>query len=164
MVRRWFSITALLAVAVLVLAVDAIQGRERRFGRRARNRSDANVTSAPGPYYTEWVPADSQTDGRRMDYYDPSGQGMSARARPVLLEVRVPANAEILIDGATTMQKGAVRLFISPPIEPGHYAYKIEAKWMDQGSERKQTKTVDVHAGQLVRVDLTKATQEKEEK
>jgi len=160
MVRRWFSITAVLAVAVLMMVADASQGRERRLGRRLRERrSDANVTyvrteEAP-------VPADADTGGRRMDY--PPDSAMSARTRSVLLEVRVPANAEVWIEGTKTLQKGVVRQFISPPIEPGRdYSYKIEAKWMDKGSEQTQSRTLVVRPGELKRVDITKMAEEKQ--
>jgi uncharacterized protein (TIGR03000 family) len=96
-----------------------------------------------------------------MDY--PPDSAMSARTRSVLLEVRVPANAEVWIEGTKTLQKGAVRQFISPPIEPGRdYSYKIEAKWMDKGSEQTQSRTLVVRAGQLTRIDLTKMAEEKQ--
>ena len=45
MVRHWFSLTAVLAVAVLIVVTDASQSRERRLlGRRAR-RNDAELAS-----------------------------------------------------------------------------------------------------------------------
>ncbi|HLJ94383.1 MAG TPA: TIGR03000 domain-containing protein [Gemmataceae bacterium] len=164
MVRRWFSVLAVLAVAVLMLAADSSQGRQRRLGRRFRNSSETYVpyvqgmpTNAPG----EGMAADMQSEGRRADYYEPGTQGMSSRARPVRLEVRVPADAQVWIDGTKTQQKGTVRQFISPPIEPGRqYSYKIEAKWMDKGNERTRTQTLAVRPGELQRVDLTKAMEE----
>jgi uncharacterized protein (TIGR03000 family) len=161
MVRRWFSITALLAVAVLVIAADASQGQERRLGRRLRNRrGNANVTYVQSNAQ-ESMPADTETGVRRANY--PPEPGMSARPRSVLLEVRVPADAEIWIEGTKTLQKGAVRQFVSPPIEPGReYAYKIEVKWMDKGSEHSQSRTLVVHPGERKRVDLTKMAEEKQ--
>jgi uncharacterized protein (TIGR03000 family) len=162
MVRRWFSITAVLAIAVLMMAADASQGRERRWGRRAR-RSDSYVSSVPVAYTSsteQGVAADMQTDGRVAGYYEP---GRGGRARPVLLEVHVPAEAEIWIDGEKTVQKGAVRQYISPPIEPGRqYTYEIKVKWMDKDGERSQTRAVAVRAGDRRMVDLTKLAEEKQ--
>ncbi len=95
--------------------------------------------------------------------YPPERLGSPRGARSVLLEVRVPADAEVMIDGAKTVTKGPVRQFISPPIEPGrNYTYKIEAKWMENGQERTQTRTVEVKPGQLVRLDLTRSSEEKQ--
>lgn len=161
MVRRWFSVLAVLAVAILMLAADSSQGRQRRLGRRFRNSSDTYVQGMPSNAPGEGMAADMQSDGRRADYYEPGTQGMSSRARPVRLEVRVPADAQVWIDGTKTQQKGTVRQFISPPVEPGRqYSYKIEAKWMDNGNERTRTQTLAVRAGELQRVDLTKAMEE----
>jgi len=152
MVSRWFSVTVMLAMAVLVMVADASQARERRLlGRRARNRGEVVYA----PVYTEEGVVAADRGGRRA-FYPPNGQ-------PVLLEVRVAPEAELWIDGTKTMQKGAVRQFISPPIEPArHYAYKIEAKWMENGSQQTRTATKDVHAGQRVMVDLTKPAETKQ--
>jgi uncharacterized protein (TIGR03000 family) len=173
MVRHWFSVSAVLAVAVLVIMTDASQSRERRLGRRFRGYSDGSVYSAPvgsdvASYDAAGNPmpgssqegalAGTQTDGRRA-LYPPDSEGM--RSRSVLLEVRVPAGAEIWIEGAKTLQKGVVRQFISPPLEPDRqFTYEIKAKWLDNGQERTQTRNVNVRAGQRVRVDLMRPVQE----
>jgi uncharacterized protein (TIGR03000 family) len=172
MVRHWFSLIAVLAVAVLVVATDASQSRERRLGRRFRRSSDSYVEQVSGPYYYDsagrlvsgstegGAVAGTQTGGRSA-MYPPDGQAM--RPLPVRLEVRVPANAEIWIDGAKTVQSGALREFISPPIEPGrNYAYELKVKWMENGAEREQVRNVAVRPGQLVRVDLTQPSEARE--
>jgi uncharacterized protein (TIGR03000 family) len=187
MVRHWFSLTAVLAVAVLIVAADASPGqlRERRQNRRARRNgtvSEVSYVQQPlrGPYYMDpsgrlvdsmgrpvvapvdqGLYADTQADGRGANY-PPDMAGAQRGARPVLLEVRVPANAEIWIDGAKTNQTGSFRQFVSPPIEPGRpYTYKVEAKWMDNGQERKRTEDVNVRPGQVVRLDLTRPSEDR---
>jgi uncharacterized protein (TIGR03000 family) len=91
------------------------------------------------------------TQERRSQYFSPEMSGNQAR-----LEVRAPANADLLIEGQATMQKGTLRHFVSPPIEPGRsFTYELTAKWMENGRPVTRTKTVDVRAGQLVQVDLT---------
>jgi uncharacterized protein (TIGR03000 family) len=172
MVRHWFSLAAVLAVAVLIVATDASQSRERRFGRRARRNSNANVEQVSAPYYydsagrlvsgsMEQTAMAGTQSASRTALYPPEGQPM--RAQPVRLEVRVPANAEIWIDGARTMQNGPVREFISPPIEPGRsYAYELKMKWTENGAERERVRNVSVRPGQLVRVDLTQASEASE--
>ena len=175
MVRHWFSVTAVLAVAVLVIAADASQGslRDRRMNRRARRNSNGVVYAQPysGPNYMtssgqfveEGAVAQTDNEGRLSMYPPAERLGSPQGARSVLLELRVPANAEVLIDGAKTTTRGPVRQFISPPIEPGRdYTYKIEAKWMENGQERKRTEEVKVRPGQLVRRDLTRPGEEKQ--
>jgi uncharacterized protein (TIGR03000 family) len=187
MVRHWFSLTAVLAVAVLVIAADASPGqlRQRRQNRRARRNNTVNNLSngqaLSGPYYIDSSGrlVDStgslassfveegvgQTpNGGRLSMYPPERLGSPRGARSVRLEVRVAPDAEVLIDGAKTTTRGPVRQFISPPIEPRQspYTYQIQAKWMENGQERTQTRTVDVQPGQLVRLDLTRPSEERQ--
>jgi uncharacterized protein (TIGR03000 family) len=159
MVRRWFSISAMLSVAVLMIAADASQARERRLGRRLRERR-GDVVYADS-YTQEGMPVTTVERGGRRAYYPPDG--VAPRGRQVLLDVRVPPNAEVLIDGTKTTTTGPVRQFISPPIEPGReYKYKVEAKWMDNGNERTQTRELVVRPGERKMVDLTKMSAEKQ--
>ena len=56
MVRHWFSLTIVMALAVLAVAVDDSQGRERRLGRRRRDNTVTYVRNGPalsGPYYMD---------------------------------------------------------------------------------------------------------------
>jgi uncharacterized protein (TIGR03000 family) len=196
MVRHWFSLCAVLAVATLMVTSDASQARERRLfrrwrgdnafmtstqttetvmvrerrlGRRFRTYSYAEesmVSSVPtyGPVVRERrlgrrfrsypepiVTAPPQMEARRSLYEPP------AQPTPAYLTLRVPAQAEISFDGEKTMQKGALRRYISPPVNPsGMYTYEIKAKWMQDGQERVVTRNVDVRAGEQLQVDLTR--------
>jgi uncharacterized protein (TIGR03000 family) len=108
----------------------------------------------------EGARAGTQTGVRRANY-PPDTEGM--RSPAVLLEVRVPADAEIWIEGAKTMQRGVVRQFISPPLEPDRdFTYEIKAIWWVNGQERTETRNVNVRAGNVVRVDLSRPAQEKQ--
>jgi uncharacterized protein (TIGR03000 family) len=188
MVRQWFSISAVLATAALMIACDASQARERRFRRWRGNYDNSTVmTSTQGSPGTEVTQATEPTQptesvavrqrrfGRRYTtypatqtatvsgtdtrqaFYPPAG-----RESPVLLTLRVPAQAEILFDGEKTMQKGALRTFISPPLSPdGKYAYEIKANWTEDGQPRSDTRKVDVRAGQNLTVDFTKPVADK---
>jgi uncharacterized protein (TIGR03000 family) len=71
------------------------------------------------------------------------------------VDVRVPANAEVIFEGAKTTQRGSSRRFVSPPLTPGgNYSYDIEARWMENGRQVSRTRHVPVRAGQVVRVDF----------
>jgi uncharacterized protein (TIGR03000 family) len=146
MLRQWFSITAVLAGAAFLLAIDASQAQERRLGRRFR-----------GDYY-EYVPASPPSEFRSADSY---ASAAPMQPNQVALEVRVPADAEIFVDGAKTVQKGTLRRFVSPPIPPGpRYTYEIKAKWMEGGREVSQIRKLNVRAGDRLSVDLTRPATE----
>jgi uncharacterized protein (TIGR03000 family) len=69
----------------------------------------------------------------------------------VLINLAVPANAEISFDGQETVQKGGFRQFISPPLIPGQeYSYDIEVRWTEDGTESTQSRRITVHAGDVV--------------
>jgi uncharacterized protein (TIGR03000 family) len=67
---------------------------------------------------------------------------------PAEIEVRVPAGAEIWFSGEKTKQTGTVRLFRTPPLEPGtRYAYNVKARWTENGKEVERTLHVPITAG-----------------
>ena len=56
---------------------------------------------------------------------------------------------------AKTTQTGTNRLFTSPPLTPGtNYAYDVRAQWMDNGKPVDRTKSVAVHAGDQLDVNM----------
>lgn len=74
-----------------------------------------------------------------------------------LINVRVPdPNAEILVDGTKTTQRGTARQFASPALTPGpKFQYQIEARWMVDGKEVSQTRKVTIQAGDRINLDFT---------
>ena len=105
-------------------------------------------------------------------YYGPSadlrsGYGPSADLRPgsapvpatptnlAYLDVRVPPDAQVWVDGDPTTQTGGERSFVSPPLEPGRiFMYEIRARWLDNGEVVDLTKQVRIRAGDRVPVDF----------
>jgi uncharacterized protein (TIGR03000 family) len=66
--------------------------------------------------------------------------------------VRVPANAELWVDGSKTTSTGSVREFQSPPLTPGQYTYEFRAHWTENGRDITQTRKVAVSPGAHVAV------------
>ena len=63
-----------------------------------------------------------------------TGQGsrhsVSAIDNAAMMEIRVPANAEVWVEGDKTSQTGAVRHFVSPTLQTGKtFTYDIRARW-----------------------------------
>jgi uncharacterized protein (TIGR03000 family) len=78
-----------------------------------------------------------------------------ANPNQAMIEVRVPDNAQVWFDGDATQQRGADRLFSSPPLEPGkRYHYDVKARWHEGDRTVEKTRTVHVEAGKHVTVEF----------
>jgi uncharacterized protein (TIGR03000 family) len=78
-----------------------------------------------------------------------------APASTAQLNVSVPADAEVWVQGMKTSRTGTFRQFVSPPLEPGsNYTYEIRARWMQDGQVVDRTQTISVQAGASVNVDF----------
>lgn len=72
-----------------------------------------------------------------------------------VLRVRVPADAEVLVEGRRTVQRGAVRTFVSPPLAEGHhFFYDLLALWVEDGREVARRRKVAVFPGDRLTVDF----------
>jgi uncharacterized protein (TIGR03000 family) len=94
-----------------------------------------------------------------------TGAGFNQQKQPsqpksVLLRVVLPAeDAQLRIDGRPTLQrKGRIRLFSTPPLEPGmDYEYTLTATWEPNNyTTIARTRKVAVHVGGEILADLTK--------
>jgi uncharacterized protein (TIGR03000 family) len=75
-----------------------------------------------------------------------------------LIEVRVPAEAEIWFEGDKTSQTGSVRQFVTPPVTPGKmFTYDIRARWTGaDGKPVDLQRSVQFQAGQRLTVDFVR--------
>jgi len=84
-----------------------------------------------------------------------AGTGIVAQPA-AMVEVHVPANAQVWIEGDLTRQQGAVRVFKSPPLQIGKsFSYDVKARWMENGKPVEREKQVHVEAGELSVVNFT---------
>jgi uncharacterized protein (TIGR03000 family) len=85
--------------------------------------------------------------------------GAAATSNAAVVRVEVPdANAEVWFNGSKTRQKGTMREFESPPLEPGQdYTYKVRAHWTQDGRDFDQERTVHVQAGAQKEVDFRRS-------
>jgi uncharacterized protein (TIGR03000 family) len=95
---------------------------------------------------------------RQSNYPPPENtSAKSSNTGPAHLDVRVPADAELWVDGKKTTQTGTARTFSTPDLKPGQdYAYEMRADWQDRDRKITQTRRVTFHAGENVKVDFTK--------
>lgn len=76
------------------------------------------------------------------------------------MDIKLPPGAQLWFQGRLTRQKGSYRFFESPPLERGKtYAYQIRAVWTNEkGDKVERRRTVHIHAGDYVILDLSKPT------
>jgi uncharacterized protein (TIGR03000 family) len=71
------------------------------------------------------------------------------------IRVRVPPGAELWFDDTKMPQAGPVRQFRTPPLTPGKgYYYAVRARWITDGREDSQTRTVFVAPGDVIDLDF----------
>lgn len=77
--------------------------------------------------------------------------------KPARLEVKLPADATLTIDGKATKSVTALRSFETPALEINKvFSYTLEAKYTKDGEVVTVKKVVDVEAGATTKVDLNK--------
>ncbi len=81
------------------------------------------------------------------------------RARAALIDVFLPPQATLTFQGMATSETGGIRVFQSPPLEPGRtYSYDIRATWRsDDGRDVARTQRLTVSAGDHATVDFNRA-------
>jgi uncharacterized protein (TIGR03000 family) len=68
-------------------------------------------------------------------YYAPRAEYIVPRDA-ALIDMQLPANAEVWFSGEKTTQDGAARSFVTPALEQGHrYAYQIKVRWKDSNGK-----------------------------
>ncbi len=109
--------------------------------RPADESTDPTVPADPA------VPADPGAADGDMTYR-PTSDG-------IMLTVRVPANAKVLVNGLETTSGGEVRRYISRGLESGFaYKYEVQVIVIRDGKEVAETKSANVRAGQSVAMDF----------
>lgn len=74
------------------------------------------------------------------------------------VEVRVPADAELRLEGIRMSQPGTFRRFVTPPLMPGRgYRYDVTASWIANGQLVTQSQKIGIRAGERVTVDFPTA-------
>jgi uncharacterized protein (TIGR03000 family) len=115
------------------------------------------------PYYgtSVYVAAPAVTGSPNL-YANGSAAPSPAQAPPpdnaAHLQLAVPENAEVFVDGEKTNQTGSVREFVSPPLDRGSsYNYRISVRYTGaNGKPVNDTRTIHVRANDWFRIDFTR--------
>lgn len=102
---------------------------------------------APAYEYPNLMPLASELSQRNKDNATRS-VAPPVQADTAEFTIRVPADAEVWIEGVHMTQQGAERHFVSPKLTPGMaYNYEVRASWYDNGKAVNETQRFTVHAG-----------------
>jgi uncharacterized protein (TIGR03000 family) len=75
------------------------------------------------------------------------------------IDVHVPANARVWVDGVQTKQTGPTRRFVTPTLTPGvTYQYEIRAAWNEGGKEVSRMQHLTFQAGDSPSVTFVAAS------
>ena len=120
---------------------------------------------APSYYgYDSSYPSD-YSYGYAPDYsldYSAPAYGYSDDRQPVppvdnraYFRVLVPADAQLWFENQPTTETGSVRIFNSPPLQPGHsYTYDVRAQWRQGSQTVTRHRQVEISPGDRISVDF----------
>lgn len=118
-----------------------------------------------GDGYVPSYPATPPITDQRS-YYPPQQPAAPAPTAPApvtsataTIDLYVPANAEVWLNGQRTNQTGTVRRFVTPPLNPNaHSSYDLRVRYTGQdGKEVDETRHVAVEPGRQVVLNLQPA-------
>ena len=105
------------------------------------------------------APASTTTPAIQADTTPPGPRSTSSQQKPTTLLVRVPADAQLELEGVRTNEKGEVRRFRIPELQFGReFSYRLKASWKEDGSERTVDRKVPLRAGEPAEIDLRRPT------
>jgi uncharacterized protein (TIGR03000 family) len=107
-------------------------------------------------YASGYTPADTATDfGGGVPSQPSDTPDLNTTAR---LDLRVPADATVWVEGVQMTQTGTLRTMISPSnLEPGKiYHYTVKAQWTANGQQVTEQRTINVQPGLASLIDFTK--------
>jgi uncharacterized protein (TIGR03000 family) len=70
--------------------------------------------------------------------------------------VKVPAaDAQLWVNDQLTKQKGLERVFVTPPLEPGQYRYRLRVSWVANKKTEQSGQTVTFKPGEDLVIDFS---------
>ncbi|MCS6849936.1 MAG: TIGR03000 domain-containing protein [Gemmataceae bacterium] len=123
--------------------------RYREYYNYGRGTGFASPANYPGPLPNPlWAPRTSLFGGPPPHPVVVDRSALAAVPLPVYIEVMVPADAEVWVDGHKTTQAGPQRELVSPPLPPNvTYRYLIRARWREEGKQIEQAQPLVVKGG-----------------
>jgi len=185
MAQKYYLLGGLAAALMLFLLPETsvAQRLQGRIGNRVRGRPETTVYYyvRPGPVYyarpvdRSWYypPSDDDTRTYSRDErptFPPAPAPIEESVAPVAnrpvreadtsatVNLELPAaDAEVWVQGKKLDGSGTTRRFVSPPLDSGDkYTYTFQGRWLRDGREVKDSRSVEVYAGDRVTLDFTR--------
>jgi uncharacterized protein (TIGR03000 family) len=78
-------------------------------------------------------------------------------APPANIDMTVPADASVWIEGQATNLQGVERHFVSPALEAGaHYSYTIRVQWTEGSKTVERSRRIRFESGDQIRINLAR--------
>ena len=157
MIRQMASLKGLIPLAVLGWLLSAGRAAAQNQGysvwANAHGSGGGSSWGSGGGWRSRRVTASAPITRSQSYYYAPAET--SPVNNTVTLNLTVPADAKIWIEGSPTAVGGSLRQFVSPPIQPGHdYTYHIQVSWTQDGREVTSKREFPVHAGDVINLSF----------
>jgi len=155
MLRRtcWLSSVFASLALIALLEASVVQAGPSSGGRSYQSRVGADYSySNSAPVYSAPVrPAPAPIAGDFNPLYNPQpvfyayyapavrrstagGEEEAEQNATASIEMTVPANAEVWLDGQKSQQTGTARAFVTPPLERGQtFRYDLRVRWTAPG-------------------------------
>jgi len=156
--KRWFQAGGLAVVVLAGVLITAGSGRAQVFSTFVVNQPCGFTFYTFPAEYTPLVASGFPYSwpGAGMGRYASSAP-RPIRSAPAVrqeevqtasLQLQVPADATVWLEGQRTTQKGTERQFVSPPLAPDKaYGYQLRVVWRENGREIQETRRLLVRAG-----------------
>jgi len=179
MLKNWMrqSLAIVWAGAITLLAADLLFGdcgppssvaflpvRGRTANKAAEGPSQARAAAPRGAaarYGSSVPPADAGSGYYGENGPNPPKAPTDLTRRASVLTVRLPADAELWVDGKKLDQSGNVRTWVTPLLTPEQiYSYRVRSRWVERGSiEVEKSLNVRTFAGSRITVNFVRAAQ-----
>jgi uncharacterized protein (TIGR03000 family) len=121
----------------------------------------ATVGSTSSPTYGASRQSSDQPGYYTEDYPGPTST-TPPQKRPARIRVRLPVDAELLINDKATTSTGPVREFETPELDPERvYTYRLLARWTEGGISVEKRLRVRALSGNRVTVNFVPLAQER---
>ena len=153
MKRNFLCYAVAIMAAVVLFALPDTSSAASQHSGGFRSAGPSTPVYVPSFYTIPTVPA--VVPPAENDYAYGATEEIAYDA--VLINVRVPAGAEVRFNASKTSQTGSLRSFVTPALEPGRdYSYEIRARWMEAGRPVEETRKINLRAGDRLTLNFTR--------
>jgi uncharacterized protein (TIGR03000 family) len=117
---------------------------------------------ASSPALAQATPSRSEQPGYYTEDYAGAAEEKPDQKLPARIRVRLPANAQVFINGEKTTSTGTIREYETPELNPERvYTYLVRATWVEDGITVEKRLRVRALSGNRVTINFVPVAQER---